>query len=162
MTGPRVRTDLITAFVVRPKGSSHDVMQLRRTREPMHGSWQPVMGKIEAGERAIEAAVRELGEETSLERAHVAGFWQLERVQPFLLSERDEVFLSPAFLALVADGWEPTLNDEHDGHRWVPLAEAQDWFLWPSQWTMLAECRVILRDGSSLGEALRREPPTTL
>lgn len=159
MNGPRLRTDLITALVVRAAPGA-PMLQLRRTRTPMQGSWQPVMGKVEQGERAIAAAVRELREETALLPHQILRFWQLEQTPAFLLSERDEVFITPSFLAEVCADWEPTLNDEHDASRWVLLAEGEEHFLWPSQWSMLSEVRAILRDGSPLSAALRREVPS--
>ena len=39
-------------------------------RTPMRGTWQPVMGHIEPGERARDTAVRELHEELGLAPGH--------------------------------------------------------------------------------------------
>ena len=51
----------------------------------------------------------------------------------------EAVFLAPCFAAEVTRGWEPTLNDEHDAHRWVRLAEVEACFMWPGQRAQIAE-----------------------
>jgi hypothetical protein len=52
--------------------------------------------------------------------------------------------LSPRFAVEVSPGWEPTLNAEHDAHRWVPAGEARSHFLWPGQHAAIAELLATL------------------
>ncbi|MDX9912243.1 MAG: NUDIX domain-containing protein [Phycisphaerales bacterium] len=135
MSGARVRSDIVDVYVFRRAGSSTggrdtiEFLQLRRSREPMRGTWQPVMGHVEAGETSAQAAMRELREEAGLDAndPRVAGFWALERVHPFYLLERDEVVLSPRFAVEVAREWEPMLDASHDAHRWVTRTEDFHW-----------------------------------
>ena len=157
--GPRVRTDIVDLYVVRPGESrGWEVLQVRRTRAPMLGTWQPVMGHIEAGETAVVAVVREAREELGLEISGLARegwFWQLEQVWAFYIAAMDCVVMSPRFVVRVGRGWEPALNAEHDARRWVALGEAGRWFMWPGQSHALREVEGVLMPGSLAGEHLR-------
>lgn len=128
--GPRLRTDLVEVFVVR----SGELLLMRRAKEPMLATWQPVLGHCESDETAEQAARRELREETGLsEGAGLESFIPLERVRPYYLPESDSIVLSPRFIARAADDWEPTLCDEHDDLKWVASIDAIDALQWPSQ-----------------------------
>ncbi len=156
--GARIRADVIDVYVVRACGAGHEFLQVLRAHEPLAGTWHPVMGHVERGERAWEAALRELGEEVGLGRDDGAleGLFALEQVHPFYLAALDCVVMSPRFVALVRGGWEPTLNDEHSAHRWVGADEACAAAMWPGQKRAIEEIRQeILRDGSLARERLR-------
>ncbi|MEQ8844307.1 MAG: NUDIX domain-containing protein [Phycisphaerales bacterium] len=163
---PAVRADLVDVYVFREVGGAHELLQLRRTGEPMAGTWQPVMGHIEAGETAVLAAVRELGEEVGLRPAGGAwlGFWQLEEVHPYFVAALDAVVLSPRFAVQVDASWEPDLSGErtHDGHRWVRGDDVRGRFMWPGQVRACEEVAGLLATrGSVLERALRLEPPAS-
>ena len=134
--GPRLRTDIVEVFVVR----AHELLLLRRAKEPMLGTWQPVLGHVEAGETAEQAARRELEEETGLgEGGGLASLRALERVHPYFLPERDAVVLSPRFVALAEKGWEPALCAENDASKWVATRDAACELCWPSQRASFSE-----------------------
>lgn len=158
----RMLVNLVDAYVVRER-EAVEFLQLRRVAEPMAGTWQPVMGHIEAGETAVAAVLRELGEEIRLRPRDAAwmGFWQLEEVHPYFVAALDAVVLSPRFAVFVDDAWEPDISgdDAHDGHRWVPATEVEQAFLWPGQWRACAEAAsLIATRGSALERALRLRP----
>ncbi len=139
--GPKVRTDVVDVYVFVRTQSHVQFLQILRAREPMLGSWHPVMGHVEPGETAIQAAARECLEELGLDVRSAVGFWALEETFPFYLPARDAVMMSPRFAVEVREGWQPVLNAEHSDARWVAGDEG-DW-LWPGQ----AACvRAILRD----------------
>jgi len=56
--GPILRTDIAELYIARASDAGVVVLQLRRSNEPMRGTWQPVMGHIVSGESAVEAVVR--------------------------------------------------------------------------------------------------------
>jgi 8-oxo-dGTP pyrophosphatase MutT (NUDIX family) len=123
-----------------------ELLQLRRAKEPLLGTWQPVMGHVEAGETAVMAAVREVEEEVGLTAQSAAwgGMWALEQVHPFYIAAIDAIVLSPRFVVLVRGGgaWSARLNAEHDGARWVGAAAAilpGGPLMWPGQRAALAE-----------------------
>lgn len=161
-----IRRDLVTVFVVRRSPAGPEFLQMRRAADPRgvrlaQGTWQPVIGRISDAESAYSAAMRELREETGLDSSAPAclGVWALPRVRPVFLSASDEVALMPGFVVEAALDWLPALNEEHDAHRWTPLSNIQDSFVWPDQ---VEACRdiadYILRQGSVCRSMLRIAP----
>ena len=169
-----IRADMALVFVARwggppPRGGSGaagtprdlqavriELLQLRRARNPARMTWQPVMGAIEPGETAVDAARRELREETGLSPPATLGFWALERVPPFYVHTDDAIILAPRFCALARPGWRPQLNDEHDAFRWVRAADAPGAFIWPSQIDSVREITAELLSGSSSASRILR------
>ncbi|MBX3410489.1 MAG: NUDIX domain-containing protein [Phycisphaeraceae bacterium] len=159
---PTLRTDIVDVYVFR-RGPGLEFLQLRRTDGAYAGSWQPVMGHVEPGERAAACARRELLEETGLDAAgaHALGFWALQAVRPYFIPALDCVMLSARFAVEAAPGWAPVLCAEHDAHRWVAGAEA---FVWQGQRETCGEIGALLdalaRGGEGaayLGAGLRIE-----
>ncbi|MEO1008268.1 MAG: NUDIX hydrolase [Planctomycetota bacterium] len=143
---PKVRTDIIDAYVFRRTGGSAEFLQLRRVGEPLARTWQPVMGHVEAGETAASCARRELLEEVGLrpDDPRWLGFWQLEQVHPYFVAALDAVVLSPRFAAEVSPVWAPDLlgDPQHNGSRWVPHRDVSARFMWPGQ---VAACDEIVQ-----------------
>lgn len=168
--GPDVRTDLVDVYLFRrPAGGPTpliELLQLRRAREPLAGHWMPVMGHAERGEPATDTARREAHEETGLDiDDETLGFWCLEQVNPYYLPELDAVFMTPRFVAEVRPGWEPVLNEEHSGVRWLrcsvaPIEEERRGllarWLWPGQREAVGELLEHLAPpgGTATGRAM--------
>jgi 8-oxo-dGTP pyrophosphatase MutT (NUDIX family) len=91
------------------------------------GTWLPVGGELEAGETPLEAARRELREETGLEGVFPEGLG-VEGTPPGLVGYEEHpagskgLHLNFAFVADVATR-ALAACDEWDGARWVGLAE---------------------------------------
>ncbi|MCC7390500.1 MAG: NUDIX domain-containing protein [Phycisphaerales bacterium] len=163
MPGPAIRTDIVDVYVFRRPGKGQDVefLQLHRASGAMTGTWQPVMGHVEAGETAMRAAVRELREETGWQiGTDTLGFWQLESLNSFFLAEQDAVMLCPGFAVEIPPTAEPTLDAAHDDHRWVRRDSTDRLFLWPGQRQAIVQIvRDILPVDSPLREILRLKAP---
>jgi dATP pyrophosphohydrolase len=109
-------------------------------RAPRFGSyWHTIAGGVEPGETELEAAVRELREETGLDaRDDLVALghrlaYSLDEDPP----ERRALFAPgvaevevECFVADVPAGWEPELDHEHDGYRWCSPAEARELLRW--------------------------------
>jgi dATP pyrophosphohydrolase len=143
----KIRADMITVFVVRPTAKgSHEFLQLRRAPgEYLPGTWQTVRGGIDPDETAVDAALRELREETGLRPVE---FYRLGTVETFFIPKHDTVWMAPAFCAIVAPDARVTPNGENDDSRWVPRDAMLDTVLWASERTVLPHLfRDILDDG---------------
>jgi dATP pyrophosphohydrolase len=108
------------------------------------GRWRVVTGKIEVGEAAWQAALRELREETGLEPEH---FVAVPYVNHFYEWREDRINAVPVFLAVAGEHVEPVLDGEHVEHRWLALEEAVAALSWPG-----------MRDGMRAADALLRDP----
>ena len=154
------RYDMVCCYVVRPdaEGALGELLQLRRSPgDFMGGSWSVVRGRVEAGEKAWQAALRELKEEAGLvpERDE---FFQLDTVDTFYLAADDTVWHVPGFCAVVARDAAVTLNEEHDDFRWVPRAQADLEFLWPGERRQLEELAREIMDFGPARNFLRISP----
>lgn len=144
----KVRFDMVVCFVVRTGGSGggHEVLQLRRAKDDfMGGAWSTVRGKIEEGETAWAAALRELREEAGITPIE---FYQLDTVDVFYLHGDDTIWHCPGFCAMVEGDVAVTLNPEHDAFRWIGRADVDRQLLWPGERNQFAElAREILDNG---------------
>ncbi len=133
------RTDKVIVYVLRPTedGKGHQVLQmLRREGVYMGGTWQSCSGGIEPGETAVEAAVRELREETGLFPRRLTF---LSYVESFYIAETDTLWHRTGFCALVDREEALTLNEEHTASRWISRREISRAVLWPGERAGLAE-----------------------
>ena len=105
------------------------------------GAWEAVHGHIEAGERPVAAALRELREETGLTEARL---YNLSRIESFFLHRTDEVALIPVFGAIVDPGATVVLSDEHVECEWLPVAEARARMAWPRERRALDDLAVLI------------------
>ncbi len=131
---------------MRPYRDEWLVLVLRRgadTRCP--GSWETVHGRLEAGERPEEAAVREVSEETGLPVDRLYNV----TVQPFYLHSFGTVQLAVVFCAFVREPGDVTLGPEHEAHAWLPVAEAAARFQWPREREALSHVVQLLGRGDA-------------
>ena len=135
----KVRHDMVTVFVVRPRepAATHELLQLRRAAaDYMGGTWQMVRGVAEGPESAPQAAVRELREETGLTPLELYG---LSSLDCFYTAKFDTIWHCAVFAALVDRGTEVRLNDEHDAYRWVPMRDVPPLLMWQRERELVAE-----------------------
>ena len=128
-----------------PAGEDEWLLMKRAPHILLGGTWQMVSGHIEGDEKAFEAALREMREETGLRVRH---FYQASYVNRFYLAHSDEIVLSPVFCVEVAWEEQVRLSPEHTDYRWVSPEEAMDLLPWPGQRKALAVLReqFILRE----------------
>ena len=121
---------VVDCYVFRQTDDDLSFLLLKRNKDKLYEHlWQGVAGKIESGETAFKAAIRELKEETSLEpvRMFVADY-----VSRFYESHQDRINLVPVF-GIEVDSSEVKLSKEHVDYKWVDIYEALDTLVWQGQ-----------------------------
>ena len=101
------------------------VLLIRRGTPPRQGEWSLPGGRIELGERAVDAALRELREETGVE-AEITG---LIDVVDGLFPEAGHHYVLIDYAARWVSG-EPMAGDDAAEARFVALADVEaliDW-----------------------------------
>jgi dATP pyrophosphohydrolase len=111
------------------------------------GSWEVVHGRIETGEQAEDAAVREVREETGL------GVTRLYAItaNAFYLAARP-LQVAVVFAAVVGEGAAPPpprLGAEHVASRWHTMAAAARRVTWPREREALAHIAHLLASGDA-------------
>lgn len=91
------------------------------------GMWQVVTGRIEIGEKAYEAAIREVSEET---RANVINLYHIPFVGSFYDWRKDKIEQIPCF-ATEIDG-EIIISNEHSEYKIVEYDELFNYLVLPS------------------------------
>lgn len=142
-----VQVAFVDVYVLRPSRAGVDVLVLRRGpngRSP--GSWETVHGHIEPGETPVQAAQREIREETGLEPARL---YNVSRVEAFYRHRTDEIALIPVFAGVVDARAEPRPSSEHDRVEWLPPPAAAGRFSWPRERRALEDVLSILGSGGA-------------
>ena len=147
----KLRSDKVIVYVLRPAEDSSDfeiLQMLRRDDVYLGGTWQFCSGGIESGETAVQAALRELREETGLVPRQ---FSFLSHVETFYVPGTDTLWHRIGFCAVVGREADIQLNDEHTAFRWIRRGQIRRLVTWPGERTALAEIfREHLRQSLSL------------
>lgn len=127
----------ISAHVVRLDAKEPLYLLIRRCCAYLNGTWQMVTGGIEAGEKAWQAALREIHEETGLVPQR---FYSADAVETFYMVDRDKIAIVPVFVAFVDNTEEVQLSpEEHDVYEWLPYEEAIEKLVWAEQRRILTQ-----------------------
>jgi len=133
---------VVDVYPYRQSGGATEFLLLRRAAGVAYAEqWRMVGGKIEPGEAAWQAALRELREETGRDPVRA---WTVPSVNAFYEWQTDQLNLIPAFAAeLDAD---PALDDEHTAFAWLPAEDAASRLHWPEQRRLLHLIDALLPD----------------
>jgi dATP pyrophosphohydrolase len=141
------RPDLVDVWPFRLVDGAVEMLLLHRAAgRVLPGLWQGVSGLVEEGESIVEAALREVREETGFGDAAIEAFYHLDYVAEFLWEPADALMASAYFAVRVAPGIDPDLSHEHDEFRWLPIEDAIAMAVWPGYREGLTRIRDVLVD----------------
>jgi len=127
---PGIKIRVVDAYVYHQNKNDIRFLLLKRARTKMYEHlWQGVAGKIENGEKAWEAATRELNEETGLEPVRV---FVADHVSSFYETHGDRVNLVPVF-GIEVKNRNVVLSKEHCEFQWLDFKTARKRLVWNGQ-----------------------------
>ena len=121
---------VVDAYVFRKDKNKIQFLLLKRaSKKTYEHLWKGVAGKIETGETAWQAALRELDEETGLKpiRMFIA-----DHISKFYEKIEDRINLVPVF-GIEVESEEVRLSNEHTEFRWMGVDEAEESLVWNGQ-----------------------------
>jgi 8-oxo-dGTP pyrophosphatase MutT (NUDIX family) len=110
------------------------------------GHWDFPKGNIEPGETPEQAALRELKEETGIEKVRlVAGFSRAMKY--FYRREGQTIFKLVIFLLARSANRKVTLSWEHTDYAWLALPDALERLTYENARELLREAHEFMRSG---------------
>ena len=110
---------------------THFLVLQRAANEKLYpGLWQIVTGTMKKNESAIQAAVRELKEETGLSPKRC---WTIPYVDTYFDLAKDTIQLVPVFAAEFDSSSTLQLSSEHQRSEWLRFEDARKRLVWPGQ-----------------------------
>lgn len=106
-------------------------------------------GKVEEDEKAFEAGLRELKEET---KTIPRTFWTLPSVNQFYNPNSDKIHLIPAFAAELSPTTSITLNHEHIDFKWIREEQISEYINWPEQQRLMRLLISVITENKLLNE----------
>lgn len=137
-----VKSFSVSIFILKVDDGETKVLVLRRTRY-LAGLWCQIAGGIEAGEKAWQAAIREVHEETGIELSEI---WSADILEQFYEVDKECITLVPVFVSTVPANTIVTLNDEHDAYEWISFDKANTMLSFPGQQKALAAVKAEFVD----------------
>jgi ADP-ribose pyrophosphatase YjhB (NUDIX family) len=114
---PRPKPELAVSAAIFRDGK---VLLVRRAGAPARGLWTLPGGRVEVGEKLVDAVTREVMEETRLTIDVIGLAGYRESILPEAVGDRGRHFVILPFAARWIAG-DVALNDELDDSRWTPV-----------------------------------------
>ncbi len=120
---PGIHSNTIQLHVAIKVDQNWEFLLLQRSneRDVYPNVWQVITGRIEVDETAINAAIRELGEETGI--YNYDGLYTIPYIASFFDPNIDKISLVPVFGIILVNKPVIILSDEHQNYQWVDYEE---------------------------------------
>ena len=133
-----IKSFSIAAYICRVEEGICKFLIIKR-REPYHSyDWQMVSGTLEKGETPIQAALREIKEETGLIPDR---FYSADDVEVFYDFRENRMILVPVFAGFVDTEQKVVLSEEHIDFKWITADEADHFLIFNHQKKMLRKIK---------------------
>ncbi|WEG14487.1 NUDIX domain-containing protein [Pullulanibacillus sp. KACC 23026] len=116
-----IRCTGVATVLLKKVENEYKVLLLKRATSVLKDVWCYIGGSIEAGEKAWEAALREVKEETGISRVLL---YTSNKFDQIYSPKENYIYVAPVFVGFVEESQEVTLNYEHSDFRWLSFSEA--------------------------------------
>ncbi|MGD8427674.1 MAG: NUDIX domain-containing protein [Balneolaceae bacterium] len=141
---------LVDVYPYRKEQNKVKHLIFKRTTDVIYShQWRMIGGKVKNKEKAYEAALRELAEETGIQPSL---FWTIPSLNSFYEHQTDTIHQIPAFAAEIEPGKIPELNHEHSRYRWISEDEIDQFIMWPEQRRLMHLLTLIKKNNQILEE----------
>ncbi|MFG6117234.1 NUDIX pyrophosphatase [Halobacillus sp. MO56] len=113
----------VAAVLIKRTDSDYKVLLLKRDTSVLRDVWCYIGGGIEEGEKAWEAALREVKEETGITDLSLYSSNQFDQIYS---PKENYIYIAPVFVGYVDESQKVNLNYEHSDYKWVSFKEALD------------------------------------
>jgi dihydroneopterin triphosphate diphosphatase len=117
-----IKSFSIAAYVCRVASGQGLYLMVKRSTPYLNETWQMVSGKIEKGEKAWQAALREIKEETGLVPDRL---YSANEVELFYEVSQNCINIVPIFVGFIDTPQRVELSTEHSEYKWATREEAE-------------------------------------
>ncbi|MFL0372936.1 NUDIX domain-containing protein [Paenibacillus amylolyticus] len=117
------RGEGVAVILLKKSFDQYRVLMLKRAGRMLHNEWCYVGGGIEKGEKAWEAALREVHEETGITKVQLYSANQFEQ---YYSPMEEYIYIAPVFVGYVDEDQPVRLNHEHTEYQWMTFDEAKE------------------------------------
>jgi len=125
-----IKSFVVCAYICRISEDIDEYLVLKRATSYLHNIFGQVAGKIEKGETAIEAIIREIQEETGL---IPESLYSADIVETFYELSSNSIIMVPVFVAFVEPDAQVIISYEHSEYKWIKYHEIDKYFPFPPQ-----------------------------
>jgi dihydroneopterin triphosphate diphosphatase len=111
----------IAVVILKKVDDQYKVLLVKRAGSVLKDEWCYIGGGIEEGEKAWEAAYREVEEETGITHLSLYSANTFDRIYSI---KGNYIYIAPVFVGYVPDDQEVVLNEEHSDYRWLSFKDA--------------------------------------
>jgi dATP pyrophosphohydrolase len=123
-----IRCTGIAVILLKKIENHYKVLLLKRATSILLDAWCYIGGGIEEGEKAWEAARREIEEETGIKGVTLYTSNQFDQ---FYSAMEDYIYIAPVFVGYVEEQEDVKLNYEHKEYKWMTFNEAKEKVILP-------------------------------
>lgn len=117
-----IRCEGVAVVLLKKCQDDYLVLMMKRAGRVLRDEWCYIGGGIEQGEKAWEAALREIHEETGMTDVHLYVSNQFEQ---FYSPIGDYIYMAPVFVGYVPEDQTVRLNHEHREYQWMTFDDAK-------------------------------------
>ena len=113
----------IAVVLLKKINGSYNVLLMKRATRILKDMWCYIGGSLEQGEKAWEAAIREIKEETGITNVTLYSSNTFDQIYSPL---DNYIYIAPVFVGFIEENQDVVLNNEHSEYKWLSFDEARE------------------------------------